>query len=314
MHVLASGGVAVPVQLATGVVVGCGYGLFALGIVLVYKASRIFNFAQCEIGAFGAFITVCSVRGLGFFPAWPLPAAIVLGLCAGTVMGLAAERVVVRPLLGAPRATLLVATAGLALALASLEALIFGADASHVLPNIGGPSKFALFGSREDASSYLYGWTQIATVLALVGAALAAVVFFRTRYGAAVLAVSQDPMAASIVGIKVSRISALVWGIAGFLGAVAAIVTLAGHAFIPGSQSGFYSGTGPLILAFTAAALGGMTSLPGAFAGGLALGIIEQVAANYMPSSVPGGTAIVVFGVLLAVLLVKPAGLLGKST
>ena len=314
MHVLASGGVAVPVQLATGIVVGCGYGLFALGIVLVYKASRIFNFAQCEIGAFGAFITVCSVRGLGFFPKWPLPVAIVLGLVAGTLMGLAAERLVVRPLLRAPRATLLVATAGLALALASAEALILGTDVSNVLPNIGGPSKFALFGTQADSNSYLYGWTQIATLIALVAAALGAVAFFKTRYGAAVLAVSQDPTAASVVGIKVSRISALVWAIAGFLGTVAAIVTLAGHPFIPGSQSGFYSGTGPLILAFTAAALGGMTSLPGAFAGGLALGIIEQVAANYMPSSVPGGTAIVVFGVLLVVLLVKPTGLLGKST
>ena len=314
MVVLASGGVGVPVQLATGIVVGCGYGIFALGIVLVYKASRIFNFAQCEIGAFGAFIALCAARGLGPFPKLPYAVAIVIGLAAGVLAGLAAERFVIRPLFRAPRATLLVATAGLALGFASLEALILGANFGNVLPNIGGHSQFALFGSSSDAGAYLYGWTQIATVLALVGAAIAAVAFFRTRYGAAVLAVSQDPTAASAVGINVQRISALVWGIAGFLGAVAAIVTLAGSPFIPGSLSGFYSGTGPLISAFTAAALGGMTSLPGAFAGGLALGLIEQVAANYMPSSVPGGTALVVFGLLLAVLLVRPTGLLGKTT
>jgi branched-chain amino acid transport system permease protein len=313
MHILASGGVAVPVQLATGIVVGCQYGIFALGIVLIYKASRIFNFAQCEIGGFGAFITLCSVHGLGFFPQWPLPAAIVLGLIAGTLTGLAAERLVIRPLFQAPRATLLVATAGLALGLASLEALILGTD-FKIVPNIGGPSKFALFGPKSDANAYLYGWTQIATLIALIGTALAAVAFFRTRYGAAVLAVSQDPTAASVVGIKVTRISALVWGIAGFLGTVAAIVALAGKPFIPGSESGFYTGTGPLILAFTAAALGGMTSLAGAFVGGLTLGIIEQVAANYMPASVPGGTAIVVFALLLVVLLARPTGLLGKST
>ncbi|MGN6473438.1 MAG: branched-chain amino acid ABC transporter permease [Mycobacteriales bacterium] len=313
MQILASGGVAVPVQLATGIVVGCGYGLFALGIVLIYKASRIFNFAQCEIGAFGAFISLCFVKGLFFFPKWPFPVAILMGLVAGTLVGLAAERLVIRPLFTAARATLLVATAGLALGLASLEALFLGTN-FDVLPNIGGPSRFALFGPSSSSNAYLYGWTQIATVLALVGTGLAAVAFFRTRYGAAVLAVSQDPTAASVVGIKVTRISALVWGIAGFLGTVAAIVTLAGRPFIPGGESGFYTGTGPLILAFTAAALGGMTSLAGAFVGGLALGIIEQVAANYMPSSVPGGPAIVVFGVLLVVLLARPTGLLGKTT
>jgi branched-chain amino acid transport system permease protein len=313
MHLLASGGVGVPVQLATGIVVGCGYGIFALGIVLVYKASRIFNFAQCEIGAFGAFIALCCVHGIGFVPKLPFPLAIVIGLIAGTLAGLGAERFVIRPLFRAPRATLLVATAGLALGFASLEALILGTN-FKVLPNIGGASTFALFGKSTSSGAYLYGWTQIATVLALVATALAAVAFFRTRYGAAVLAVSQDPTAASVVGIKVSRISSLVWGIAGFLGSVAAIVTLAGKPFIPGGESGFYTGTGPLILAFTAAAVGGMTSLAGAFVGGLVLGIIEQVAANYMPSSVPGGTAIVVFTLLLIVLLARPTGLLGKTT
>lgn len=314
MVILASGGVSVPVQLSTGVVVGCGYGLFALGIVLVYKASRIFNFAQCEIGAFGAFIAVSAARGLGPFPKLPLAVAILIGVVAGTLAGLAAERLVIRPLFRAPRATLLVATAGLALGFASLEALILGANFGNVLPSIGKLGQFSLFGSKTDTNSYLFGWTQIVTVLALVGAALAAVAFFKTRYGEAVLAVSQDPTAAAVVGISVQRISALVWGISGFLGAIAAILTLAGSPFIPGSLSGFYSGTGPLISAFTAAALGGMTSLPGAFAGGLALGIIEQVSANYMPTSVPGGTALVVFGVLLVVLLARPTGLLGRTT
>lgn len=314
MHILASGGVSVPVQLATGIVAGCGYGIFALGIVLVYKASRIFNFAQCEIGAFGAFIALAAVRGLGPFPRMPYPLAIVLGLVAGVVAGLLAERLVIRPLFRAPRATLLVATAGLALALASFEAVLLGNNFGNVLPNIGGASRYALFGSSNNPNAYLYGWTQITTLLVLVAAALVAVAFFRSRYGEAVLAVSQDPTAAAAVGISVERISALVWGIAGLLGAVAAIVTLAGTPFIPGSLSGFYSGTGPLISAFTAAALGGMTSLPGAFVGGLALGVLEQVAGNYMPSSVPGGTAIAVFGVLLLVLLFRPTGLLGRTT
>ena len=227
MVILASGGVSVPVQLSTGVVVGCGYGLFALGIVLVYKASRIFNFAQCEIGAFGAFIAVSAARGLGPFPKLPLAVAILIGVVAGTLAGLASERLVIRPLFRAPRATLLVATAGLALGFASLEALILGANFGNVLPSIGKLGQFSLFGSKTDTNSYLFGWTQIVTVLALVGAALAAVAFFKTRYGEAVLAVSQDPTAAAVVGISVQRISALVWGISGFLiGLVTATIVL----------------------------------------------------------------------------------------
>jgi branched-chain amino acid transport system permease protein len=237
-----------------------------------------------------------------------------LGLLAGTLTGLLAERLVIRPLFYAPRSTLLVATAGIALTLATLEALLFGIDVIHNLPSIGGPSRFAFFGSVNSAAAYHYGWTQVTTVLALVAVAVAAVVFFRTRYGAAILAVSQEPFAAGAVGIDVGRISALTWGLAGFIGAAAALVYFAGGAFIPGGMSGFYVGVSPLISAFTAAVIGGMTSLPGAFAGGLALGIVEQVGGNYMPASVPGGEAVVTATLLLVVLLVRPTGLLGRET
>ena len=315
MHQLAftfAGSVGSP--FVTGIVDGCVYGLLAIGIVLIYKSNRIFNFAQTELGGMGAFLTVAAVNGLGPFPKLPLWLAILIGLAAGVLTGLIVERLVIRPLFHAPRATLLVATAGVALALVSIQAVMTGTDVKNILPSIGGPSQFSLFGSLSSNTAYIYGWTQIVTVLALVVVAIAAVVFFRTRYGAAILAVSQEPTAASGVGIKVGRISALTWALAGFLGAVAAIVYQAGGAFIPGKLSGFFNGAAPLVFSFIAAVVGGMTSLPGAFLGGLLLGVVQQFADNLMPASVPGGSLLVVFALLLLVLLFRPTGLLGKET
>ncbi|MHB2023428.1 MAG: branched-chain amino acid ABC transporter permease [Mycobacteriales bacterium] len=306
-------GVALPKTISTGLVDGCVYGLLALGLVLVYKSSRVFNFAQAELGGVAAFITMSAYDGLGPFPKLPAGLAIALGLVSAVLTGLLIERLVIRPLFHAPRATLMVATAGAALAIALLQGVMRGTDISAILPNIGGGAHYAIFGSINSAASYIFGWDQIVTVLALVGAALGAVWFFRTRYGAAVLAVSQEPVAASAVGIDVARISALVWAIAGLLGGVAGIVYFAGAPYVPGSLSGFAVGASPLISAFTAAVLGGMTSLPGAFAGGLVIGVVQQLAGNYLPSSLPGGSVVVVCALLLVVLLVRPAGLFGKE-
>jgi branched-chain amino acid transport system permease protein len=312
-HLVLAAGVGLPKQFATGIVDGCVYGLLALGLVLVYKSSRIFNFAQAELGGVAAFITMSAANGLGPFPKLPTGVAILLGLLAGVLTSLAAERLVIRPLFHASRATLLVATAGIALALATFQGVLRGTDISAILPSIGN-AHFTIFGSLNSTNAYVFGWTQIVTLLALVAAALGSVAFFRTRYGNAVLAVSQEPVAASAVGINVGRISALVWGIAGFLGSVAGILYFSGAAYVPGSLSGFQVGASPLVSAFTAAVLGGMTSLPGAFLGGLLLGVVQQVAGTYMPASVPGGSAVVVCALLLLLLLVRPTGLLGRET
>jgi len=316
MHgmVLASFGGSVGVPMANGLVNGCLWGLLAIGIVLVYKANGIFNFAQGEFGSMAALIAVAAVDGLGPFPKMPMPIAMILGLLAGVLCGVATERLVVRPLFRSPRATLLVATAGVALFLASLQALFTGTDLSHVFPAIGGSHHFALFGSLSNPDAYIFGWTQISRVLVLLAVAIGAVVFFRTRYGLGILAVSQDPVAANTVGINVKRISMLTWGLAGLLGAAAGLIDVPGGPYQPGLVSGILTGVGPLVFAFIGAVLGGMTSLPGAFVGSLALGLIDSFAGRYMPASVPGGEALVVFGVLLLVLLFRPTGLLGRET
>ncbi len=311
---VASIGGTVGVPLVSGIVTGCVYGLVALGIVLVYRSNRIFNFAQAEFGSVAAFVALAFLDGLGPFPKVPYALADMLGIMAGVGVGLLTERLVVRPLFRASRATLLVATAGTALFLVSAQAVILGVQVIHVFRPPLSQTNYGLFGPVGGAHSYTYGWTQIELVIGVVVLALAGVWFLRTRYGHAVVAVSQDPTAASIVGISVGRISSLTWGIAGLLGGVAGVL----YAPVKGALTpGFMTGigeVGPLVFGLVAAVIGGMTSLPGAFLGGLAVGIIGSFAGTYMPTSVPGGEQVVLAFVLIVVLLVRPTGILGRET
>ncbi len=152
----------------------------------------------------------------------------------------------------------------------------------------------------------------IVIVIALaILAALSALFFSRTKLGTAIIAVSQEPTATSLVGVSVNRVSALTWGLAGLLGGIGGIL-FAGNVGVlgPGALTGL-----ALIPAFTAAVFGGITSLPGAFLGGVVIGIIQSLGGRNIPESVvPSANQVVVFGILLLVLLVRPAGLLGKET
>jgi branched-chain amino acid transport system permease protein len=301
----------------SGLVSGSIYGLVALGIVLIYKSNRIFNFAQTEFGSVGGIIALAFVLGLGPFPKFPYLLAAALGVIAATLTGLATERLVIRPLFDAPRATLLVATAGVALFCIGMELILLGTGTLHVLPRPGGPPKWSLFGSVSNPNSYIYGWAEVDAVVAFVALAIAATVFFRTRYGLAILAVSQEPTAAGVVGIDVRRISSLTWGIAGFLGGVAGVL----YAPLTGATApAFFTdpyAAGPLIYGFIAAVIGGTTSLPGAMVGGLIVGEINAFAGVYVPKaapSLPGSGVLTLMAILLFVLLVRPVGLLGRET
>lgn len=310
----ASIGGKVGVPLASGIVTGCVYGLVALGIVLIYRSNRIFNFAQAEFGSVAAFVSLAFLNGLGPFPKLPYPLAALFGLVAGALTGFVTERLVVRPLFRASRATLLVATAGTALFLISGEAVVLGVQNIHVFRPVAPHTNFALFGPVGGAHSYTFGWTEIDIIVGIVVLAGVGAWFFRTRYGHAVLAVSEDPTAAGIVGINISRISSLTWGIAGLLGGVAGVL----YAPVKGALTpGFMTGigeVGPLVFGLVAAVLGGMTSLPGAFLGGVLVGVIGSFAGTYIPTSFPGGEQVTLAGVLILVLLVRPTGLLGRGT
>lgn len=308
------GQIDVVLPLQAGLFQGCAYGLLALGIVLLYKSNRILNFAQGEFAGVSLIISFCLDSGYSFFPKVPYVLAIVLGVSASVLVAILTQLFVIRPLFTRPRVVLVVATVGVSLLLIALEGFLF-------------PSK-GVFRQVSDGFSSLSSppfrlglipvqWYDLVRLVVLVSLALAALVFFkRTATGTAVLAVSQDPVAASVVGIEVQKISLITWAIAGFLGGIAGVLPVQAVAgtVLPGVFTGIV-----LVAAFTAAVLGGITSLPGAFVGGIVLGLVQAFAnadATKIPiiKEVPAGQGdLVVFLLLLLVLLVRPAGLLGKE-
>lgn len=201
----------------------------------------------------------------------------------------------------------------MALLLVNLEAVVLGVQVIHVFPPVAAGTNFSVFGRPGSSHSYTFGFTQIDIVVALAVLAVAGTAFFRTRWGKGILAVSDDAVAARAVGISVSRISALTWTIAGLLGGIAGVLygPVKG-AVTPGFMTGIGE-VGPLVFGFIAAVIGGMTSLPGAFLGGVVVGVVGSYAGTYLPTSVPGGEQVVLAALLLLVLLVRPTGLLGKE-
>ncbi|HEX4904805.1 MAG TPA: branched-chain amino acid ABC transporter permease [Acidimicrobiales bacterium] len=284
--------------LVIGVITGLGYSLIALGLVLVYKSSGVFNFAQAEFGSVAVFVLyLARVNDV------PYVFAAILSIAVALAMGWAVERGVVRPLFEAPRVTLLVATAGVALLSIGVTFWLNDAQGRVVDPAIEG-NAFTLFDIIISKQRML-----IVIVVAVISIVLA-LFFNRTTLGLAVLAASQEPTATNLVGISVRRLSSLVWVIAALLGALAGILTGPFEPFGPGAVTSKF-----LIPGFTAAVIGGMGSLPGAVLGGVIVGVGQSIGASgsLLPDSVPGGGAVVTFLLLAVILAIRPQGLMGKG-
>jgi len=300
--------------IITGIANGAAYGLLGLGLVLLYKSNRIFNFAQGEFATVAAIVAYLFDHGQGFLPKLPYFLAIVLGIAASVLVAMGTERLVIRPLFHRPRVVLVVATVGVALFLIGVEGMIPYPQTGS-LRTISDVLNVQSYAFRVDKVVVLD--QDLAKLIALVVLAVAAFVFFRyTATGTAILAVSQDATAARVVGISVERISMTTWAIAGLLGGVAGVLLAVPPegSVTPGSVTGL-----TLTVAFSAAVLGGMTSLPGAFLGGIFIGLIEAFA-NADHSFVPGLNSlptaqaeVAVALVLLVILLVRPRGLLGQE-
>ena len=291
-----------------GIVTGSIYALIALGIVLIFKTQRVVNFAQAEFATMGAFgLYIFHISGID--PPGPIglvklpyaAAAVVSVLLVG-LLALIVERVVIRPLRESRDVTVFVATAGVALLIISLTLFIGDANIRQVQPILKGNPGF-----QVGTLSILY--QQLMVIGVLVGVAALLTAFFKLPIGRALLAVSREPFAVRLAGISTSRMSMLVWVMAGM------IAGLAGVFFAPTTQvtPGLFT-TLALFPALTGAVLGGLTSLPGAIFGGLVVGMVQSVASVYIPSDkIPGPDTAIVFIILLAVLFFRPEGLLARE-
>lgn len=296
--------------LVNGLFDGAAYGLLALGLVLLYKSNRIFNFAQGEFATVAGIVAFTATTGYGFVPKLPYPVAAILGVSVSVLVAMLGQLVVIRPMFDRPRVVVVVGTVGIALFLIGLEGALF--PKTGVIEPF--TSYFGLSRSPGTIDRVQLPWTGIVTLLALVVLALLSFLFFRySPTGTAILAISQDSTAARTVGISVQRISLVTWGLAGLLGGVAGVLLAQTKPMVPGAVTGL-----ALTGAFAAAVLGGMTSLPGAFVGGVLLGLFQDfVNADY--TFVPGLAQVaspsdfMFFLLLLVVLLIRPRGLLGKE-
>lgn len=286
-------------NLVLGCVYGGIYGLIAVGIVLVYRGTRVINFAQGEIGTFSLYLAwyVTVERGL---PWWCGALAALLG---ATAIGLLFERLVVRRMHDATRLSVAVATVGLALFLLAVEIKAWGISPRSFPAPVQGDG-WKVFGVYVTP-------TQAISLVVVLGAGLGlAALLKRTDFGLGVLAAADDPTAVRMVGVKLSHVSAFTWGVGAALASVAAVL------FEPTVTVFAPDYAGRLFIAGLVAALvGGLSSLPGAFVGGIAVGVIEVfVRDRTLTWTFPGTTTVAMFVVILLVLLLRPRGLLGKAS
>jgi branched-chain amino acid transport system permease protein len=279
-----------------GLVNGGIYGLFALGIVLVYRGTGALNFAQGEIGTFALYAAWFVDTKLGL----PWVAGAVAAIAVATLVGVAFEAGVVRSMVEASRVTVAVATVGLLLFLLAVETRFLGGASPRPIEapiHAEGVKLFGVIVSPTQA---------IALVLAIAVGLAFTVLLRRTDFGLGVLAAAQDPVAVRLVGIPLRRVSAFVWGAGAAVSALGALFIAPTVGFVtPGYATVLF------LSGLAAAVVGGLSSLPGAFAGGLVVGLVEATAGRvFTGSSLPDVRFLAVFVVILAVLLVRPEGLL----
>ncbi len=283
--------------IALGAIIGVTYGLLGVGLVMVYRTNRIVNFAHGEIGAFGA-----AIFGI-FVTQWHIPywVAFPFGLAVGGAAAALAETGVVRRLRKAPKMMSIVATLGVGQLLFSLaSALNATASAGTLYPDPSFLPEFQL-GALLITPAYT-GMLAFGPLL-VVGLAI---FLLRSKYGLALRAAAAAPDTARMAGVFASRMSSLAWAIAGGLSAFTAIMTQPTQGF-SGAQA---FGPSLLLRALAAAAIGRMSSLPGAMAAGVALGVLEQILLwNFAQS---GLVQVVLFSVILLALILQ-RGRIGRE-
>jgi branched-chain amino acid transport system permease protein len=285
--------------LIGGLLSGVMYSLVALGFVLIYKASGVFNFAQGSLVFFAA-LTFVGLMEHGL----PFGLALLVTLLAMILLGLLIEKFVLRPLVNQPQISLFMATIGLSFLIEGLAQLLWGANVRGLDIGIQDePLAWIADSTGINVSKFDLAAAGIAAVLVT----MLALFFSRTRIGRALRAVADDHQAALAVGIPLQQIWAIVWAVAGFVALVAGLLW--------GARNGVqFALTFVALKALPVLILGGFDSVPGAIVGGLIIGATEKLAEVYIGPHVGGGIeGWFPYVLALIFLLVRPEGLFGEK-
>ena len=283
-------------NLINGLSLGSVYAIIALGYTMVYGIAKMLNFAHGDIIMVGGYICFCAVSYLGL----PTGVGVLLSIVGCTVLGIVIERLAYKPLRDAPSLDVLITAIGVSYFLQNSALLSWGSDTKS-FPSVVNLPSVSLFGGQLVVSAITI-LTVVTGIVVMIGLTMFT---GKTRMGKAMRACSEDRGAATLMGINVNSTISLTFAIGSGLAAVAGVLMCSAYpTLIP------TTGSLPGIKAFTAAVIGGIGSIPGAFVGGLVLGVIEIFAKAYVGTQLADA---IVFGVLIVVLLVKPSGLLGKT-
>ena len=282
--------------LLSGISLGSIYAIIALGYTMVYGIAKMLNFAHGDVIMVGGYVSFMAMSSAGL-PALP---AVLLSVLVCTALGVVIERIAYKPLRGANSLAVLITAIGVSYLLQNLALLIFGANPKSFSSVVPLPAL-----SLAEGKLTISGET-LTAILACVIVMICLTAFInKTRAGQAMLAVSEDKGAATLMGVNVNSTIALTFAIGSALAALAGVLLCSAYPTLTPT-----TGAMPGIKAFVAAVLGGIGSIPGALIGGLLLGVLENLSKAYISSKLSDA---IVFSVLIIVLVVKPTGILGRK-
>ena len=283
--------------LINGISLGSVYALIALGYTMVYGIAKMLNFAHGDVIMIGSYVVYFAFGASGLNPVL----SIVLSMIVCTILGVVIERLAYRPLREAPSLAVLITAIGVSYLLQQVAQLSWSSNPKSFTSVVSGMKPVSLFGGQLTISA-----ETIVTIVACV--IIMVVLMWFVNYppaGHAMLAVSEDRGAAQLMGVNVNGTISLTFAIGSALAAIAGALLCSSYPTLQPT-----TGAMPGIKAFVAAVFGGIGSIPGAFVGGILLGIIENLSKAYISTQLSDA---IVFLVLVVVLIVKPTGLLGKK-
>jgi branched-chain amino acid transport system permease protein len=301
----------VPQAIVTGLLKGGVIGLIALGVVLIYKSSEVFNFAQGHLLMFGTYITWwfagAHENGEELFNL-PLGLAVLAAFVVAILIGFIIERVALRPMSGQPILSIILMTLGLAQLLEGLTSILFGVQPRSNFPTPFPPTETYKipFEYAFNETIYLKKTLVVVFIVAMLATAIFIIYFRRSRSGLSMRATAEDHELARSVGINVPRIFGMSWAIAG-------VVATAGGVLLAMLSGASLTLSTVVMVTFPALLLGGLDSLPGAIVGGIAVGLSQELVSASKLIEVRNASEIAPYILLLIVLLIRPEGLFGQK-